>query len=420
MRTIYSIVAACCFAVLYGCGASSVAPGLPNSHSAGMLRPHASTSTFKTLYSFAKQANGAGPRGELVRFHGLFYGATAGGGSSRQICDCGAVFSLDGSGNEHVVHAFLGINYQKGTSDGAVPQGSLTEFKGRLYGTTSTGGVTNSSLDCATETTYGCGTVYSIDAKNREHVVYSFQGAGNGDSPLGELVPFDGKLYGVTGGGGDCEDCGIVFSITPSGTEKVVHRFIGIDGELPQAGLSVIAGKLYGTTFAGGTCCGTVFSIDSKNRFSTVYSFTNQTDGYPISTIAQIGNTMYGTTYGDGSGCGTIFSLTAKGSERTVYTFCGSQADGKVPEGDLAVIDNVLYGTTILGGAGCQFGRGCGTIFAFDPTTGQEKVAHVFLSSEGSKPNGVSAIGGTLYGNTFDGGGPGKQRGNGTVYAFHP
>jgi uncharacterized repeat protein (TIGR03803 family) len=385
-----------------------------------MLRPDASTSTFKTLYAFAKQANGGGPRGELVRFHGLFYGAKAYGGSGLRTCDCGVVFSLDGSGNENIIHAFLGINYQNNTNDGEMPQGGLTEFKGRLYGTTSAGGVNSSSLECVSETTYGCGTVYSIDAKNREHVVYSFQGAGNGYSPLGELVPFDGKLYGVTAKGGNCEDCGIVFSITPSGTETVVHAFSGTDGALPQAGLSVIGGALYGTTFEGGSCCGTVFTIDSKNRFSTAYSFTNQSEGFPESTLAQIGNTVYGTTYGDGTECGTIFSLASDGFEQTVYTFCGSQTDGKVPEGDLAVINNVLYGTTILGGAGCQFGRGCGTIFAFDPTTGQEKVAHVFLSSEGSKPNGVSAIGGTLYGNTFDGGGPGKQRGNGTVYAFHP
>ena len=418
MRAMYSIAAAACFAVLYGCGASSVSPGLPNSHSA-VLRSDGSTSTFETLYAFAKKANGTGPRGELVRFHGIFYGATAGGGSSRRTCDCGVVFSLDGSGNENIVHAFVGINYQNGTNDGAMPQGGLTEFKGRLYGTTSAGGVNSSSIDCVSETTYGCGTVYSIDAKNREHVVYSFQGAGNGYSPLGELVAFDGTLYGVTERGGNCEDCGIVFSITPSGTETVVHAFSGTDGALPLAGLSVIGGKLYGTTSEGGSCCGTVYTIDSKNRFSSVYSFTDQTEGYPESTLAQIGNTIYGTTYGDAS-CGTIFSLTAKGSERTVHTFCGSQTDGKVPEGDLAVINNVLYGTTILGGAGCQFDRGCGTIFAFDPTSGQEKAAHVFLSSEGSKPNGVSAIGGTLYGNTYDGGGPGKERGNGTMYAFHP
>ena len=183
MRAMYSIVAATCFAVLYGCGASSVSPALPNSRSAGMLRPDASTSTFKTLYAFAKQANGGGPRGELVRLKGLFYGATAYGGSGLRTCDCGVVFSLDGSGNENIVHAFLGINYQNNTNDGEMPQGGLTEFKGRLYGTTSAGGVNSSSLEYVSETTYGCGTVYSIDAKNREHVVCSFQGAGNGYSP---------------------------------------------------------------------------------------------------------------------------------------------------------------------------------------------------------------------------------------------
>jgi uncharacterized repeat protein (TIGR03803 family) len=417
MRAIYSIVAACCFAALYGCGASSVSPDLPNVHSAGVLRP---TATLKTLYAFTGKLDGGGPRGELVKFNGLLYGATAYGGTGRETCDCGVVFALDGSGNEHVVHAFLGIKYQKRTLDGAEPQGGLTEFKGRLYGTTSTGGVTNSSLDCATETTYGCGTVYSIDSKGREHVVYSFQGTGNGYYPLGELVPFDGKLYGVTSGGGNCEDCGIVFSITPSGTEKVVHRFSGIDGSLPQAGLSVIGGKLYGTTALGGGCCGTVYSIGSKNRFSTVYSFTDQDAGYPESTVAQIGDTMYGTTYGDGTACGTIFSLTAKGSEHTVYTFCGTEADGRVPMGDLAVKDNVLYGTTIQGGgARCRFDRGCGTIFSFDPSTEHEATVHGFTAAEGAEPDGVSVVGNTIYGNTYKGGSTGKDAA-GTVYSFDP
>jgi hypothetical protein len=55
MRAIYSIVAAACFAVLYGCGASSVSSDLPNSRSADLLRADASTSTFNTLYAFEKK-----------------------------------------------------------------------------------------------------------------------------------------------------------------------------------------------------------------------------------------------------------------------------------------------------------------------------------------------------------------------------
>lgn len=199
-----------------------------------------------------------------------------------------------------------------------------------------------------------------------------------------------------------------------------MHRFSGIDGSLPQAGLSVIGGKLYGTTALGGGCCGTVYSIGSKNRFSTVYSFTDQDAGYAESTVAQIGDTMYGTTYGDGTACGTIFSLTAKGSEHTVYTFCGTEADGRVPMGDLAVKDNVLYGTTIQGGgARCRFDRGCGTIFSFDPSTEHEATVHGFTAAEGAEPDGVSVLGNTIYGNTYKGGSTGKDAA-GTVYSFDP
>ena len=47
--------------------------------------------------------------------------------------------------------------------------------------------------------------------------------------------------------------CGTVFSVTPSGQEKVLHAFAGAsDGANPNAALIDVNGTLYGTTVHGG------------------------------------------------------------------------------------------------------------------------------------------------------------------------
>ena len=56
-------------------------------------------------------------------------------------------------------------------------------------------------------------------------MLYSFGStSGDGANPLGELTKMHGILYGTTYYGGAC-NAGTVFSITLSGTEKVLHSF---------------------------------------------------------------------------------------------------------------------------------------------------------------------------------------------------
>ncbi|MFY9720745.1 MAG: choice-of-anchor tandem repeat GloVer-containing protein [Candidatus Cybelea sp.] len=71
-----------------------------------------------------------------------------------------------------------------------------------------------------------------------------------------------GKLYGTTTAGGAYKG-GTVFSITPGGTEKVLHSFgNGDDGADPNAALVDVKGTLYGTTTSGDAHGqGTVFSL---------------------------------------------------------------------------------------------------------------------------------------------------------------
>ncbi len=100
-------------------------------------------------------------------------------------------------------------------------------------------------------------------------VLHSFTG-GDGATPFAGLIAdSSGNLYGTTanggGGGSGCipgQGCGVVFKLSPGGTETVLHFFTGgSDGWGPAAGL-IGSGNLYGTTANGGASGnGTVFKL---------------------------------------------------------------------------------------------------------------------------------------------------------------
>jgi len=104
----------------------------------------------------------------------------------------------------------------------------------------------------------------------------------------------------------------------------VLHSFgSGNDGRLPQAGLIVVGGLLYGTTSQGGGSgcggggCGTVFSLDPNTGAETVlYSFQGAPlDGQWPNGLTSVKNALYGTTiFGGASDHGTVFSLKKKPS----------------------------------------------------------------------------------------------------------
>jgi uncharacterized repeat protein (TIGR03803 family) len=183
-----------------------------------------------------------------------------------------------------------------------------------------------------------------------------------------------GNLYGTTlqgsplnciGTGG----CGVVFKLDTTGTETVLHTFVGPDGTYPIGDLvRDKAGNLYGTTYAGGTYGeGTVFKLDTTGTETVLYSFTGLADGaVPRAGLVRdkAGN-LYGTTVEGGNlscSCGVVFKLDPAGGETLLHTFTGG-ADGGILYGGL-VRDKAgnLYGTTANGGA-----SGAGTVFKLTP-----------------------------------------------------
>ena len=124
---------------------------------------------------------------------------------------------------------------------------------GNLYGTITFGSAA------------GKGVVFKLSPGGTETVLYSFcslPSCSDGHAPKAGLIGDGAYLYGTTVGGG-ASDAGTVFKLSPSGTETVLHSFTGSDGGDPYAGLIADrAGNLYGTTANGGAAGnGVVFKL---------------------------------------------------------------------------------------------------------------------------------------------------------------
>jgi uncharacterized repeat protein (TIGR03803 family) len=161
----------------------------------------------------------------------------------------GTVFKLDKEGAETVLYNFSG-----GTDRGNPYAGLARDADGNLYGTTLGGG--DLDADC-TFSGPGCGIVFMLDKEGKETVLHNFTGNADGGNPFaGVIRDSAGNLYGTTLEGGSAPDAfGVVFELSPSGQETVLHNFTGgpDGGGLLWGGLSQdAAGNLYGGTEEGG------------------------------------------------------------------------------------------------------------------------------------------------------------------------
>ncbi len=397
-------------ALLTGCGGSQPpigAPGaMPQSDAMG-------PSSYEVLYSFRGLPDGSSPVASLIELNGTLYSTTWLGGASEH----GTVFTITTGGAEKVLYSF------GAPPDADYPRASLIDVGGTLYGTTENGGILYGR-----QRSYG--TVFIITPSGSEKVLYNFRGKPDGRHPGAGMIDVGGTLYGTTSEGGHSKGDhrkgdGTVFSITPSGAEKVLNSFgRGTDGGRPEAPLIDAGGTLYGTTVGGGAYGhGTVFTITTGGAEKLLYSFRGAPDGgSPYAGLVDVDGTLYGTTGGGGAyygnssvacvgGCGTVYSITTSGNEKLLHSF-GNGADGMYPSASLIDVKGTLYGTTSLGGT---YGTGAGTVFSIS-TSGTEKVLHSFGSgSDGTQPDAsLINVGGTLYGTTGGGG----AYGYGTVFAL--
>jgi uncharacterized repeat protein (TIGR03803 family) len=348
---------------------------------------------FTTIYSFKGTPDGARPQAPLVGVMRsnelLFVGTTFQGGTQ----DHGTVFDMKINGEEHVDHSFTS------GPDGSKPKAGLTEG---LEGTTEFGGAENE------------GTIYDVQLPaGKERVLYSFGGQPDG-TPDGDLIAFDGKLYGTTvfGGSGGCnQGCGTVFEIGKGdkGTERVVYSFGGTpDGSNPHGGLTAFKGALYGTTGLGGANRkGCVFKVLANGTEQVVYSFKGAPDGaLPLAGLTVMNGLLYGVTSDGGANAGlsgsggTVFQIDEHGTERVLHSFkFKSTSEGWSPRAQLTVLQGKLYGTTREGGKSNQ-----GTLFEVH-ADGASRVLHQFEGPDGAYPDALTPVfSNMLIGTTLRGG----------------
>jgi uncharacterized repeat protein (TIGR03803 family) len=297
-----------------------------------------------------------------------------------------------------VVHSF-------DETTGAFPQGKLLlASDGNLYGTTFSGGTDN------------LGTIFRITTEGVLTSIASFNGT-NGSAPLAGLVQAkDGLFYGTASGGGTNDSgSGTLFKMLANGTIVHLLTFDYQNGSNPRSALTLGAdGRLYGTTFEGGTNegYGSAFAITTNGVFTSLFSFDGANGAYPRSVLTQAkdGN-FYGTTLGDSSrprNFGTFFRLTPEGVMTTLIAFSGGNGQSPLA-GPLLSEDGNLYGTTSRGGTG-----GSGTIFKFTLPSSFQTLASFASATNGNPQSELfQASDGSFYGTTAG------QTGFGTVFRLN-
>jgi len=385
-----------------------------------MIQP-AQAQSYTILYSFAGKPDGANPWAPLLRDSaGDLFGTTSAGGDLGS--GYGVFFKLKSDGTETILHTF-------DLKDGQRPVGPVVrDSTGNFYGTTYLGG---SSFT---------GTIYKMDKTGTLTTLFTLHPY-VGEYPVGGVIlDSAGNLYGANpvGGGsqtGPTAYAGDVFELSNAGVYTVLHHFIEgtTDGAAPNTSvLRDSLGNLYGTAYIGGNyhCaggCGVVFKVSATGVEKVIHRFTGKpNDGwFPLGGLIRdhAGNFYGATRFGGTADQGTVFKIDTTGKETVLYGFLGG-ADGAQPLYENLVMDSAgnIYGTTSQGGGGdcasLTF-SGCGTVFEID-TAGVETILHAFTGAptDGAIPFVGLTLGadGNLYGTTYYGGAANA----GTVFRVAP
>src|SRR5438477_3114084 len=320
----------------------------------------AAATTTDVIFSF-EEDEGEYADTDLERhMAGNIYGTTVLGGEFGG----GTVFQLSQTPNgweQTVLYSFTG------GEDGSGPGARVSiDRSGNVYGMAPTGG------------TYGVGTIYKLHPHAGSwdfQVIHTFTGGDDGATgSAGRMLLHHGRLYGAATAGG-MYGSGVVFELTPTPVGewdfRALYSFHGkTDGSFPYGALLRDgSGKIYGTTYYGGTNgIGAVYELSPRSVGEwdgrVIYSFQTGSDGNsPISNLVRdIAGNLYGTTSEGGLGRGTIFKLTPIGggqwTESVVHPFQGPPDGGFSYNG--MVVDRLgnFYGATVHGGEdddGCVY-----------------------------------------------------------------
>jgi uncharacterized repeat protein (TIGR03803 family) len=331
-----------------------------------------------------------------------------------------SLFRMTSDGSVGVFHLFATDSSEGYLSYAGLLKGSASE----LYGTTSSAGA------IAGNATGGCGTVFKAGLDGSFQLLHVFTGApqsgvGDGCVPWATLVQAkNGSLYGTTNYGGyqkgNCigGGCGVIYRITPSGTESILHRFTAsaVDGEYPQNDglVQTPDGTLYGATggnpygdgfgfvplcyVGSGTTfsCGTLYKIDTADRFTQLAVFGNSDGSYGLfphaSPILASDGNLYGATFaGGGWGYGTAYRLVLNPATPIL------SIDSFTPAGGPTGTRVMLAGTGFTGTTQLTFGSGAAALPAPFVVVSDSVVSALVPAGAQTSALGVTAPRGTTY-----------------------
>lgn len=331
---------------------------------------------FQKVHDF-DNSNGREPGSNLVVYDNKLFGMTTEGGDGG-----GVIFTLDETEDFDVIYNF----------DEGYPYGGLIEVNGRLWGLNSYG------------PNNGYGELFSLNPDGSDYQVYhdfEYSSTDGGES-YGDLVVYDGRLWGMTSQGG-ANDVGTIFSILLDGTDyQVNHHFDGPNGSEPKGSLIVSNEKLWGMTSVADGAFGTIFSYEPDGEGHVVrHTFDGISGNYPEGSLIEIDGELMGMTpFGGTYDLGNIFQISNDGSNfMKLYDMEPWLARQR---GELIESNGKLWGMTADGGV-----LDDGTIYCMDLDGKNVKIVHTFRSddSNGHTPRGgLIEKNGKLYGITHEGG----------------
>lgn len=372
-----------------------------------LFRLDTNGTAFLKLYDF-QQLSGGHPKGTLsIAGSSKLVGNTYDGGPANY----GVTFTIatDGSNyNASGIYDFFGV--------GANPFGSLlySPSQYKYYGLTFNGGNTSNGMLVSVDT-----TSFLLSG------VFSFNDAGlNGGFPIGGLIKANnGKVYGTTSKGG-INGSGIAFELDASGANfQKMAEFNGSTGADPRGSLIETAnGKFIGMSFAGGSFSfGCIYEIDPALAFPSTpvqkLALSSGLGTYPRGGIFKANNGKYYglTSSGGNNNDGVLFEYNPVTNNYIKRHDFSSAATGSAPVGNLVQAANgFLYGFTNSGGA-----NGGGVIFKYNPIDSTFTKVYDFTNANGISPEGTlvfNPTNGLLYGMTKLGG----TNARGVLFSFNP
>lgn len=366
----------------------------------------AATDSIKKLFDFSLyDYSGVHPTNPLSFKNGILYGMTAGGGAyglEEEGSGLGVIYQWDIASGTYTKRLDLA-----GTMSNSGIAG-LSYYKGKLYGRTgsSTGG----------------GSIFEFDPQTNTYSDKTgFADGGYSYNPVGSMVLFQDKLYGVCRGGGARGYGGEIFEYNPvSNVYSGKHYFLWPSpyGFFPNGNLTVYNNLLYGSTSDGGyidggySRTGVFFSLDPvSSNYQVIPGMQPPDVSIPSTSLTLFNNKLYGGSSSGGAySQGLLFEWNPVDNSYTKKIDL-TAAGGTAPA-DMTLFKNKLYGAARSGGA-----ANAGALFEWDPVASVYTKKIDFNGANGSVPNGAMVLNnGKLYGTTLYGG----DAGAGILFEWDP